>query len=151
MEQELKQKQIEEMRGVIKHFAINQHCNKENIYKSHLITSDSKGIATALYDAGYRKIPENAVVILDEEMEEFAEKLAKSPQMQKVMNGLIKAWQKETAEKFAKLVEFHSVSTRDEEGREIFTISALGLKEILHEEFGIPYDEICKEITEGKV
>ena len=23
-------------------------------------------------------------------------------------------------------------------------------KEILHEEFGIPYDEICKEITEGK-
>jgi hypothetical protein len=55
---------------------------------------------------------------------------------------------KETAEKFARLVEFHSVSTRDEEGREIFTISALGLKEILHEEFGIPYDEIAKEFTE---
>jgi hypothetical protein len=58
---------------------------------------------------------------------------------------------KETAEKFARLVEFHSVSTRDEEGREIFTISALGLKEILHEEFGIPYDEIAKEITGGKI
>lgn len=55
----------------------------------------------------------------------------------------------ETAEKFARLVEFHSVSTRDNNGREIFTISALCLKEILHEEFGIPYDEIAKEIAEG--
>ena len=57
---------------------------------------------------------------------------------------------KETAEKFARLVEFHSVATM-KDGREYFTISALGLKEILHEEFGIPYDEICKEFTEGKV
>jgi leucyl-tRNA synthetase len=66
----------------------------------------------------------------------------------KLQNGAIA---KEAAEKFARLVEFHSVSTRDENGREMFTISALGLKEILHEEFGIPYDEIAKEITEGKV
>ena len=57
---------------------------------------------------------------------------------------------KETAEKFARLVEFHSVATM-KDGREYFTISALGLKEILHEEFGIPYDEICKEIKEDKV
>ena len=63
----------------------------------------------------------------------------------------LKQTRKETAEKFARLVEFHSVSTRDENGREIFTISALGLKEILHEEFGIPYNEIAKEFTEGNV
>ena len=54
----------------------------------------------------------------------------------------------ETVEKFARLVEFHSVSTRDNDGREMFTISALGLKEILHEEFGISYDEICKKFTD---
>lgn len=62
---------------------------------------------------------------------------------------MVKQAVKDTAKKFAALVEFHSVSTRDENGREIFTISALGLKEILHEEFGIPYDEIAKEITQG--
>ena len=57
---------------------------------------------------------------------------------------------KETAEKFARLVEFHSVSTM-QDGIEYFTISALGLKEILHEEFGIPYYETCEEITEKGV
>lgn len=57
--------------------------------------------AECFYNAGYRKIPENAVFILEEEMEQFAELFAKSPQIQKVMDGLIKAWQKETAEEFA--------------------------------------------------
>ena len=107
-------------------------------------------IAKRLERKGYRKIPENAVVLTEDNAEELGNMIVESPQMQAAMKNLIKEWRKETAEKFAKLVEFHSVSTRDEEGREIFTISALGLKEILHEEFGIPYDEICKEITEGK-
>jgi hypothetical protein len=90
-------------------------------------------------------IPEGAVVLTQEEWATVHEQFAQA-MYQKEVNT-----RKETAEKFARLVEFHSVSTRDEEGREIFTISALGLKEILHEEFGIPYDEIAKEITEGKV
>lgn len=129
-----------------------------------------KCIAKALHRDNYRKIPENAVVLTREEYEKlklFEERVRSGvcftqkewfDYCQKDSNErtslLIKAkkdTRKETAEKFARLVEFHSVSTRDEEGREIFTISALGLKEILHEEFGIPYDEICKEITDKGV
>ena len=105
-------------------------------------------IAKRLERKGYRKTPENAVVLTREEYEWLTCCFGK---FEEIMNDIKKSARKETAEKFAKLVEFHSVSTRDEEGREIFTISALGLKEILHEEFGIPYDEICKEISEGKV
>jgi hypothetical protein len=126
--------------------------------------------AKELHDLGYRKIPENAVVLTGMETEQqFEDLMVAFDEMGFMPNTThpfpeeyVETWKqrlifvfgqlrKETAEKFARLVEFHSVSTRDEEGREIFTISALGLKEILHEEFGIPYDEIAKEITEGKV
>lgn len=93
-------------------------------------------IATDIYKVGYRKIPEGAVVLIKKDLDDIVEFHKKKTR-------------KETAEKFARLVEFHSVSTKDNDGRESFTISALGLKEILHEEFGIPYNEICKEITEG--
>ena len=102
-------------------------------------------VITFMQIKGFKKIPENAVVLTEEEYGN----LVTRPNLHTAID--VFETRKETAEKFAKLVEFHSVSTRDEEGREIFTISALGLKEILHEEFGIPYDEICKEITEGKV
>lgn len=84
-----KQKQIEEMAKVI----------EEAMAKARRTLGGHNNIAMfyakMLVNAGYRKIPENAVVILDEEMEEFAEKLAKSPQMQKVMSHLIKEWHKE--------------------------------------------------------
>ena len=127
-------------------------------------------IAKRLERKGYRKIPENAVVLTREEYDElkqYEEKVKSGAcftqkewlelcdeECKRNTENLSKARQlerKETAEKFARLVEFHSVSTRDENGREIFTISALGLKEILHEEFGIPYNEIAKEFTEGNV
>jgi predicted RNase H-like nuclease (RuvC/YqgF family) len=48
---------------------------------------------------------------------------------------------KDTAKKFADLVEFHSIA-RMNDGVEYFTISALGLKEILVEEFGFKYSEL---------
>lgn len=48
---------------------------------------------------------------------------------------------KDTAKKFADLVEFHSIS-HISNGVENFTISALGLKEILTEEFGFKYLEL---------
>jgi hypothetical protein len=47
---------------------------------------------------------------------------------------------KDTAERFASLVEFHSVATM-KDGVEYFTISALGLKEILSEDFNVK-DEV---------
>jgi hypothetical protein len=46
-------------------------------------------------------------------------------------------YRQHAAKEFAGLVEFHSVATRDEDGFERFTISALGLKEILREQFGV--------------
>ena len=48
---------------------------------------------------------------------------------------------KDTAKKFADLVEFHSISRRIN-GVEYFTISILGLKEILTEEFGFKWSEL---------
>ena len=133
-----KQKQIEEMANII----------FDGRYKNDYI-SPLKG-ANELYNAGYRKIPENAVVLTREEYDYLINDCKRWENLAVEKVDEIITTRKETAEKFARLVEFHSVSTRDEEGIEIFTISALGLKEILHEEFGILYDEICKEITEGK-
>lgn len=117
----------------------------------------------------YELITENAVVLMGMETEQqFEDLMVAFDEMGFMPNTThpfpeeyVETWKqrlifvfgqlrKETAKKFARLVEFHSVSTRDEEGREIFTISALGLKEILHEEFGIPYDEICKEHHGGE-
>ena len=122
-----KQKQIEEMAKVVRKYysGFSEYKVVEEIYRI--------------------LIPDGAVVLIDKkdiqqyEWSKLVDKMGVIEFGEKIC--------KETAEKFARLVEFHSVSTRDEEGREIFTISALGLKEILHEEFGIPYEEI----TEGKV
>ena len=134
-----KQKQIEEME---KDIAVRMAMAKG------IAGSMNNGVegwlSEYLYNAGYRKIPEGAVVLTREEYG----LLVTRPNLHIATDVYIT--RKETAEKFARLVEFHSVSTRDNDGREIFTISALSLKEILHEEFGIPYDEICKEFTEGR-
>jgi hypothetical protein len=159
-----KQKQIEEMAKVLCKDTSNKgNCEECGFRKNKKIFVNRICYkfdgAIDLYNAGYRKIPEGALVLTKEEYDEL-KSLAKGhceycylmdlPDFE--TERLVRdTTRKETAEKFAKLVEFHSVSTRDEEGREIFTISALGLKEILHEEFGIPYDEIAKGITGGKV
>ena len=100
---------------------------------------DHYEICERIYNAGYRKIPEGAVVILDEEMEDFAEKLAQSPQMQKVMQGLIKSWQKETAEKFAESLKEKLKDNVSAENVDAF----VDCKKYA--------DEICDEITEENI
>ena len=133
------QKQIEEMAKIIDTNCVG--CSTCKYKSSDEIRCFCLFHAELLYNAGYRKIPENAVVILDEEMEEFAEKLAKSPQMQKVMSHLIKEWRKETAEKFAERLKKDCVWRNDFDSEGVahpYTI--LELEEL---------DEICKEITEG--
>ena len=87
------QKQIEEMYDDISEQLIG------------VLDCETMSLAIHLHGLCYRKIPENAVVILEEEMEQFAETFAKSPQMQKVMYGLIKAWKKETAEEISNEIE----------------------------------------------
>ena len=65
----------------------------------------SKNFAEALYNAGYRKIPENAVVLTKEEREEFNElyrsALKRAEKWEKLCGIKIKETRKETAEKIA--------------------------------------------------
>lgn len=61
-----KQKQIEEMAKVLEFC-----CNGENIENCNSDRSCDSCRAKYLYDAGYRKIPENAVVLTDEEYERW--------------------------------------------------------------------------------
>lgn len=49
---------------------------------------------------------------------------------------------KETVKKLIRLIEFHSISKRDESGYETFTISNLCLREILRENFGFTNEEL---------
>ena len=123
-----KQKQINEIADIIFE-ALN---NKGRIANGEGVDI----ISAAINNAGYRKIDKNAVVILDEEMEEFAETVAKSPQMKKVMDGLIKAWKKETAEKFAERVKMAFYYEFDE------LIPSIMADKI---------DEIAREITDKGV
>lgn len=97
-------------------------------------------LAKQLIEQGYRKIPDDSVVLTREGYDEFLRQGARID----FLKDCIQQACKETAEKFARAVEFHSVATI-KDGREHFTISALGLKDILHEEFGIPYNEIAKQ------
>ena len=51
----------------------------------------------------YSKLfPKDSVVLTNDNAEELANLIVTSPQMQSVMSDLIKAWQKETAEKILK-------------------------------------------------
>ena len=138
-------------------------------------------VAEALYNAGYRKLPKDSVVLSREEqdriltatetqieeLKNYIKELKKENFKLAVDNGALKEEQeqlesdvynyemnlqhitaelkqarKETAEKFAKLIEFHSISKRDESGYETFTISNLCMREILREEFGFTNKEL---------
>ena len=184
-------KQIEEMRfkvidnntgkeADICEIALNEDWAKDLIYcdmqgfaildDGNLVLLDECGKYVYCPNGRFSVIPENAVVLTEEELierdyerynlgyethrqesqkrEDYIETL--SHHINDLENALLIA-RKETAAKFARLVEFHSVATIGENGIEQFIISALGLKEILHEEFGVLYDEIYKEITDKEV
>ena len=60
------EKQIEEMAGIIKPIIVTSYvlCDANSKHRaSEQIKKDKLKNATALYNAGYRKIPENAVVL----------------------------------------------------------------------------------------
>ena len=65
----------------------------------------------------------------------------------KEVNDLVKEKVKDTAKEIVRLIEFHSVATM-KDGIEYFTISALGLKEILHENFEVDYNELYEKGVE---
>lgn len=121
--------------------------------------------AEEMFKKGYRKITDS-VVLSKEEYEKLIapryiikpKQLSKEELDKHLKNsnwGIIdndtieiipilneKEIEKGTAEKFAKLIEFHSISKRDESGYETFTISNLCLREILREEFGFTNEEL---------
>lgn len=90
MEQELKQKQIEEI--AIQEMArifIKASCKGSECEKCLFIDSVEEAKETcvclkAFYKAGYRKIPENAVVLTREEYEEYL--------VYKIMGEQVKGW-----------------------------------------------------------
>ena len=123
----LKQKQIEEMAR-----DMDYGCVKRDLYPD-----DAKEIAKALYLLGYRKIPENAVVMTREDLNELEYKAyargvnsfntLHEKQLEKTRKG--------TAEKFADRVKMAFYYEFDE------LIPSIMADKI---------DEICKEITEGE-
>ena len=96
-----------------------------------------KDIADFIKDINYiRSYLQDSVVLSREEICEL------KCQAEEDFNKAYDLGSKETAEKFAKLIEFHSISKRDESGYETFTISNLCMREILREEFGFTNEEL---------
>ena len=133
-----KQKQIEEMGGIIERSC----CNSRALHRCNI--SCEICVAQDLYALGYRKIPEGAVVLTREEYSDYlvmkdahqtaierCEKLqADNERLYKNIGKFKDAVRKETAKKFAERVKEET-----DHG-----ISAL---------YDSTVDEICKEITEG--
>ncbi len=97
--------------------------------------------AKYLYDLGYRKIPENAVVLTKEEFEKHEERqnqinvlLVNNEILRKTLVEVCK----ETAEKFAEMAK---AKKKYITSKSYNTCEVVFIKDI---------DEICKEITEGK-
>ena len=97
----------------------------------------------ALYNAGYRKIPENAVVLSREEHIQMIKDLAESNA--KTYETAYERGSKETAEKLS-----DKVHRKMEAYIQPHTLYSQAEKE-LFKVFLKKFDEICKEITEGKV
>ena len=121
-----KQKQIEEM---YKEFLSYK-------FKTAMEKFSYKEMCEYFYNAGYRKIPEGAVVLTEEELDKKLEPfrleiISLSQELIETSQKLMKA-RKETAEKFAERVKEET-----DHG-----ISAI---------YDSTVDEICKEITEGEV
>lgn len=84
-----------------------------------------------------KEIPENAVVLTEDNAEELGNMIVESPQMQKAMKNLIKEWRKEAAEKFAEKLK---------EKADYMDSYSCGKKGVFIKDI----DEICKEFTEGE-
>lgn len=128
-----KQKQIEGMAKVLEFC-----CNGENIENCNSDRSCDSCRAKYLYNAGYRKIPENAVVLTREEFDKNLEPfrleiIVLSQELvetsQKLMNS-----RKETAEKFAERLKEYVVDDFSE-----YDYGYLCMK----------IDGMCKKITDN--
>ena len=126
-----KQKRIEEIAEIIR-----VNCGECNTckYKEELHCADILS-AEELYNAGYRKIPENAVIVSKQVWEEHIEN------WDKTSKAIEERVRKETAEKFAEMAK--ELLDKQEKGWSANMIWIITAKNCI--------DEVCKEITEGKV
>ena len=159
-----KQKQMKKMAKIIKESNLCGFACDTCKYKNISVVNECKSnlIAEELYNAGYRKIPENTVVVLTrtEKEERFIDLLIEFDEMgfepttlppkdmsveeyiafykNKLLHTFataIKNLRKETAEKFAEMVKEYAIYSKHN-GATYYSIEVAEL------------DEICKEITE---
>ena len=140
-----KQKQIEEMAKVLesKHLSMCTWDSYNDDFNDNY-PNECKKVATALYDAGYRKIPEGAVVLTREEYDEL-QKGIKTYNYTAMINARdTYRWEqgyvqgcKETAEKFAERLKSHPIA------KTWFLYNADG-------KINVVIDEICKELIGDK-
>ena len=129
-------------RSIHKKWGEEAQCYSDNNFAE---CKEIKNVVDKLYNAGYRKIPENAVVLTREELEQI--KGFSREEVDEIIETAIKNSRKETAEKFAKRMK-----ARFDKSREYYFIdtgTAWGEGQIgglINDKI----DEICKEITEGK-
>ena len=146
-----KKKQIEEMARIIAFDLCPNRRIHANYGEEAQCYSDTnfaectkiKNVVDKLYNAGYRKITENAVVLTREEQQKYAAYKIIEPQIrgcldrERELEKRLENSRKETAEKFAERLK-----AKCEYNRKEYRCSAtVGVSDI---------DEICKEFTEGK-
>ena len=98
-----------------------------------------KNVVDKLYNAGYRKIPENAVVLKREEYDDMFSFKTTRGGFYNILDTVRKVERKETAEKFAERLKAMAYQSTD---------WSHGVHPMVVE---VDYiDEICEEITEGE-
>ena len=125
-----KQKQIEEMAKDLKEEYFNSLVNKLSYNR----------FAENLYDLGYRKIPENAVVLTEEEYKRLQRRNEICKTCEEIATEMVKKARKETAEKFVERLK-----TQGD-----FVIRADEHDAMYYVDLCVWVDEICKELTEVK-
>ena len=129
-----KQKQIEEMAKDLKQIKFNM----QGYFIPQYVGVHEDITARDLYDLGYRKIPENAVVLTDKrDIQQFEwSKLVDKMGVFKLIEKECAKIRKETAEKFAERLK------EKMDNQQYILLPTATMKYMI--------DEICKEITGGK-
>ena len=141
-----KQKQIEEMEKVIDNvqtYGTKWYSDKYEPFDCRIENDD---IAYELYNAGYRKIPECAVVLTKEELEDmkFTQKYCDLYKENEWLRKSLSFIRNGTAEKFAEMLKELVADRNCNEDYEWEDVQVDG------QIFIECVDEIYKEITEGK-
>ena len=106
-----KEKQIEEMANDIPYLTLSRQVfvNMTEMKKVGwtLSEEDNKVIAEVLVKQGYRKLPENSVVLSKEEYEKITKELITEQRAKEIAQEYFGVVRKETAEKLIKFVSEH--------------------------------------------